>query len=192
MKTRLLTAILIVARAIFIFKAGYFLGGKKHFKKSCVAAHAQKKHGVFTSVSPAPQDITGTASRAQKQSQVSGKVVKGEGYYFATAMTTKENEQSYTVNISLPGVDKKAISVEVSGRQMIIQARQKNEYSLDKGGFHKEEMSATNFIQTITLPEVANSQNIKAEYNWEVLTITIPKEKKATPILTTKIKVPIK
>lgn len=200
MKTKFLTFVLVLFCAIFLFQAGYFLGSGRLYRRAqllleehsspLVLVHQpQLKRSNVSNVALTPSKTKPVVKgQLQPQSAVSGR----GGYFFATAMTSKETDQAHIVSISLPGLSKEAIDIEVNGRQLLIQAKQNKENKIDKKGFYKEELSSVNFVQTLTLPLDVKAQDISAEYNWEVVTITMPKDKKSKGLSVPKMKIPIK
>jgi HSP20 family protein len=83
----------------------------------------------------------------------------------------KENEKAYLISIDLPGMDKKDISIETSGNQLVISGERKEE-SENKEGSKK---SYRQFNQSFSLPDDANFEAITATSTNGVLKITVPK-----------------
>lgn len=101
--------------------------------------------------------------------------VKKKGFFVA-AMTSRETDQAKIITVNLPGVEKKNISIEVNGRYLTIQARQKK----------------SDFSQTITLDDNARIHQIKAEFRKDTLTITVPKDKRFRELPEKAFAVPMK
>ncbi len=88
-----------------------------------------------------------------------------------SASSMKENNKAYLINIDLPGIDKKDISIETSGNRLIISGERKEE-SESKEGSKK---SYRQFNQSFSLPDDANLEAISATSTNGVLKITVPK-----------------
>lgn len=83
----------------------------------------------------------------------------------------KETEKVYLINIDLPGMDKKDISIETIGNRLIVSGERKEE-SESKEGSKK---SYQQFHQSFSLPDDANLEAISATSTNGVLKITVPK-----------------
>lgn len=83
----------------------------------------------------------------------------------------KESDKAYTVNIDLPGMDKKDITIETSGNRLTISGERKEE-SESKDSSKR---SYSQFNQSYLLPEDANLEAISASSVNGVLKIIIPK-----------------
>lgn len=88
-----------------------------------------------------------------------------------TASTMKESDKAYLINIDLPGMDKKDISIETINNRLVISGERKEE-SEGKEGSKK---SYRQFNQSFSLPDDANLEAISATSTNGVLKITVPK-----------------
>jgi HSP20 family protein len=200
MKNKTLIIILCIFCALLIFETGYIIGIGTRNKKYC------KRYKPYWPVLQQPEDrdlpnqidiIRQQSKRAFNDSfmraiPVEKSVQEKRRSFFVTAMTSKETDQARIVNINIPGLDKNNISIEASGRYLTVQARQKQETSVDEKNYYAEELSATNYVQTISLPEDIAIQGIRAVYNNGMLTITMPKDKKVKRPIEGAIKIPVK
>ncbi|MCX5707120.1 MAG: Hsp20/alpha crystallin family protein [Candidatus Omnitrophica bacterium] len=154
--------ILLVLSTLLVFETGYLVGlrekanmrlGLAGYRKPYLPmARIQEKWDFFRKMPPP--------------------VKRG----FATTMTSVDTEKSYTITMSLAGIPKEAINIEVRGNRMMISAFQKKESGLNKKGSCRQEFSSNSYLQLITLPENINVKGIIAEYNKGILMITIPKD----------------
>ena len=92
----------------------------------------------------------------------------------------KESEKEFTIELAIPGVNKKDISVELSEDKLHISAKtsskkeekKENEYAL-------QEFTSKSYKRIFRLPENKFSQeHIAADYADGVLTVSIPKTEK--------------
>ncbi len=88
-----------------------------------------------------------------------------------SASSMKESDKAYLINVDLPGMDKKDISIETSGNRLIVSGERKEE-SESKEGSKK---SYRQFHQSFSLPDDANLEAISAISTNGVLKITVPK-----------------
>jgi HSP20 family protein len=97
------------------------------------------------------------------------------------AVNIKENDQTYEIDIAVPGMDKKDFKVELKDNRLTISARKenKNEESDSSNRYVRREFSYQSFTRSFTLPEhTVESDNISATYTDGILNITVPKKEK--------------
>jgi len=111
--------------------------------------------------------------------------------YFVAATTSKETEQADIVTISLRGFNKEDINIEVKGKYLTVQAKQKKEEKVNNKYYSGQSQSAANFVQSIALPDNADIAQISAKYDTDTLTVTIPKIKNTKKEPSTATKIPI-
>jgi HSP20 family protein len=93
-----------------------------------------------------------------------------------------EEANQFTLHVDLPGVDPKA--VEITSEQGVLTIRGQREatqQSETREGFRRVERIKGEFQRRFSLPESADTQNIKAKSAHGVLEITIPKVAQVQP-----------
>jgi HSP20 family molecular chaperone IbpA len=95
-------------------------------------------------------------------------------------IVSRETEKVRVITMSLAGVTKDRISIEAKKGYLTIEVRQ------------AKANSTTNFVQIINLPQGIKTSAITAEYNKGLLTITMPKDKKAKKPQAATIVIPVK
>ena len=100
---------------------------------------------------------------------------------WAPRVNVKENENDFIVTAELPGMDKKAISIEVQDGALAIRGEKSLEKEKKEESYHIIERSHGKFERVFRLPEHVNLEKIEAEYNDGVLKINIPKTESAKP-----------
>lgn len=95
----------------------------------------------------------------------------------------QEDADAVTVQVDLPGVDKKDISVSLEeGLLSISGKRQAGHQSEDKDrSWHRVERYWGSFERHLRLGEGVDASAVKAEYKDGVLTVRIPKKEAAKP-----------
>lgn len=93
--------------------------------------------------------------------------------FFSSSLTSSpqikfsEKPDKYVLSFLVPGMDKKNISIQVHNKLLTVtgksDVKSKNQYS------------ANEFTQSITMPDNANANKITSSYNNGVLTVNIPK-----------------
>lgn len=97
---------------------------------------------------------------------------------FTPAVNTREGEFAYHIEVDLPGVNKKDIHVDLKDDVLTISGERKIKNEVKKKDYYKMESSYGKFQRSFTLPDNADSENIKANCEEGMLEVVIPKLKK--------------
>ena len=98
----------------------------------------------------------------------------------APAINVIEDDKDYKVEVAAPGMNKEDFKVNVTDDNYLVLTMEKKNESKDedkKRKYLRREFSYHKFEQSLTLPENANKDEIKATVNDGILTIDIPKIK---------------
>jgi HSP20 family protein len=98
---------------------------------------------------------------------------EGEGFW-APAIEVTESGGQLKVHADLPGLKPEDVRVEVADDQLIIQGERKYDHEEKKKGWYRSERSYGQFYRAIPLPEGANTEQAKAQFNNGVLEISLP------------------
>ncbi|MCL2440638.1 MAG: Hsp20/alpha crystallin family protein [Treponema sp.] len=90
------------------------------------------------------------------------------------AVDISENENSYILEMDLPGFDEKEIDVHVDGSNLSISSKQSEEKK-DENTFILKERKTSTFQRSFKLPENADSQAVNASFKNGVLSLEIKK-----------------
>jgi HSP20 family protein len=108
--------------------------------------------------------------------------------HYSTTNTTlpsvniKEGEDGFEVEMAAPGLTKKDFKVELVNDQLTISSEKEIEKkSQEEGIYTKREFSYQSFCRTFNLPNSADAENIKANYDNGLLRVYIPKKEEAKP-----------
>ena len=78
------------------------------------------------------------------------------------------------VSAELPGISEKDVKVEINNDFLIIQGERKFEHEEGDGGVRRTERRYGQFYRAIALPEGADAEHARAEFQNGVLRVTIP------------------
>jgi len=92
-----------------------------------------------------------------------------------------DNEDSYELKAELPGLKKKDINISVEDGILKLSGEKKTEDEKKEKNYHLRESYYGKFERSFRLPQDAESDKIKAEFNDGVLEVIIPKSEKAKP-----------
>ena len=96
------------------------------------------------------------------------------------AVDVMEKDGNLILMTSLPGMTEKEIDIKVEGQVLTISGERKSQ---DATGYiyHQQESRCGTFSRSMTLPDSANLEAIKAEYKNGILTISVPQKPEAKP-----------
>ncbi|PON85612.1 Small heat shock protein HSP [Trema orientale] len=99
-----------------------------------------------------------------------------------TRIDWKETPEAHIFKADLPGLKKEEVKVEVEkGRVLQISGERSKEQEEKNDKWHRVERSSGKFLRRFRLPENAKMDQVKANLENGVLTITIPKEEEKKP-----------
>jgi HSP20 family protein len=101
------------------------------------------------------------------------------GFKSLPAVNIVEADDSYTIEVAAPGLDKKDFHIDLENSCLTISSEkeQKNEESNDR--YARKEFSYSSFKRSFTLPETVNSDKIAASHKDGILYVKIPKKDEA-------------
>ena len=98
------------------------------------------------------------------------------------AVNIKETDNDFTVEMAVPGMDKKDFQIDLEDSILTISSEDKKENEETKENYTLREYRYKSFKRSFTLPKnVVDSDHIKATYINGELRITIPKREEAKP-----------
>jgi HSP20 family protein len=97
------------------------------------------------------------------------------------AMEIVEKDDALVVTAELPGIPAKDVDISVEDGVLTISGEKKEEHeeSKDDARYHMWERRYGAFRRTLTLPQAVDAEKISAKSDDGILTITLPKTKKA-------------
>lgn len=101
--------------------------------------------------------------------------------FMRLALDVSENDDTYNVKASLPGIDPAALDISFSENTLTIQGETHAENVDENEKWHLRERRFGRFVRSITLPAAINSDNIKADYEDGILALNLPKAEDVKP-----------
>ena len=108
----------------------------------------------------------------------------------APAVNVKEDENAYTMEVAAPGIKKEYCRVNINedgNLSIAIENKLEHKEEDKKQHYLRREFSYTNYQQAYTLPDDVNREEISAKVEHGVLTVVLPKTKKAEAKVTRSI-----
>ena len=103
------------------------------------------------------------------------------GGSWAPSVDIFEHEGNLVLKAELPGVDPKDVDVRVENNVLTLRGERKFETEVKKEKYHRVERAYGTFSRSFTLPNVVDTEKIKAEYKDGVLQVTLPQREEAKP-----------
>lgn len=98
------------------------------------------------------------------------------------AVNIKEEEDKFTVEVAVPGMDKKDFSIDLKDNLLTISSTKEHKDEKEEDNYTRKEYCYQSFTRTFTLPEnIVDADKINAKYENGELKITIPKKEEAKP-----------
>jgi HSP20 family protein len=92
------------------------------------------------------------------------------------SVNIREDEKLYTLELAVPGIDKKDLKIDINEDVLTISSESKNESEENKDGYKRKEFSYSSFCRSFYIPENVTRDKIEANYKDGILTVGLPKE----------------
>jgi HSP20 family protein len=104
---------------------------------------------------------------------------EANGFKSLPAVNIVEGDDSFTIEVAAPGLDKKDFQVDLENNFLTISSEkeQKSEETNEK--YARKEFNYSTFRRSFTLPETVNSEKIQASHKDGILYVKIPKKDEA-------------
>lgn len=93
----------------------------------------------------------------------------------------KEEKDKFLVLVDIPGVDPKEVKISWENNELSVQGHREIVKKDESENYSRIERNSGTFYRKFSLPDTADSQNIKATSKHGVLEILIPKHEKSKP-----------
>ncbi|MBV8852744.1 MAG: Hsp20/alpha crystallin family protein [Sinobacteraceae bacterium] len=92
-----------------------------------------------------------------------------------------EEKDRFIVLADVPGVEPKDINITAENGVLTVTGERRAEKRATENGYERVERAYGSFVRRFTLPEGANTEEIKARQNNGVLEVVIPKQPEVQP-----------
>lgn len=97
---------------------------------------------------------------------------------FAPVVDVIEDDKQYSINVTLPGMKKEDININLEDRTLTISGERKQEKEDKNVKYHLVESRYGKFERSFTLPESAELDTLAAKYEDGMLRLTVNKSEK--------------
>jgi len=91
------------------------------------------------------------------------------------AVNIRENEKNFTLELAVPGMDKKNLKIDINDDVLTISSEARTENEESSEGYKRKEFSYTSFCRSFYIPENVNREKIEASYKDGILNVELPK-----------------
>jgi HSP20 family protein len=100
---------------------------------------------------------------------------------FALALDVADQDGSYVVKASVPGVNPEDVEVTLTDNVLTIRGEMKEDKDIKEESYHLRERRYGSFVRSVTLPMAVDASAIEAVNENGVLTLTLPKAEVVKP-----------
>lgn len=100
-------------------------------------------------------------------------------YESLPSVNIAENNDGFKIEFAAPGLTKEEFKINLDNNVLTVESEKKEEKEESNENFTRREFNFSSFQRSFTLPDSANGEKIKAEYQNGILYIEIPKREEA-------------
>jgi HSP20 family protein len=105
------------------------------------------------------------------------------------SVNIRENEASYTLELAVPGIDKKDLKIDINEEILTISSETKNETEENREGYQRKEFNFSSFCRSFYIPENVNREKIGATCKDGILSVELPKQEEEKTKIIRQIKI---
>ena len=105
------------------------------------------------------------------------------------AVNIREDEKKFTLDLAIPGIEKKDLKIEINEDLITISSENKNEKEENHDGFKRREFSYSSFCRSFYIPENVNKEKIAANYKDGILSVELPKAEEEKNKISREVKI---
>ena len=105
------------------------------------------------------------------------------------AVNIREDEKKFSLDLAVPGIDKKDLKIEIHEDVITISSENKSEKEENHDGFKRREFSYSSFCRSFYVPDNVNKDKIEASYKDGILTVEIPKDEEEKAKISREVKI---
>lgn len=105
------------------------------------------------------------------------------------AVNIKEDDKKYSLDLAVPGIDKKDLKIDIEDEVLTIQSETKDEHEETTDGFRRKEFSYSSFCRSFQIPENVDKEKIEANYKDGILSVMLPKAEEEKSKIARQVKI---
>jgi HSP20 family protein len=100
---------------------------------------------------------------------------------FVPAVDIYEDAHKLVVKVEVPGIKQDDLDVRVENNTLTIKGERRFEAEEKEENFHRIERRYGSFVRSFSVPQTVDTENVAANYDAGVLTVTLTKKAEAKP-----------
>ena len=108
-------------------------------------------------------------------------ILKDEFVAHRPAVNVKEIENGFLLDLAVPGLKKEDIDIKIEEEVLTISGKTKSEEKVNEEKYSRQEFNYASFSRSFTLNDSIDVDNIKANHENGILSITLPKKEEVKP-----------
>ena len=105
------------------------------------------------------------------------------------AVNIQEDEKKFTLELAVPGIDKKDLRIEINEDVITVASEHSEERKDEQENYKRREFSYSSFCRSFYLPDNVNKEKIEANYKDGILSVTLPKSEEEKTKLARQVKI---
>ncbi len=126
----------------------------------------------FRDLSHLHRDVDELFKRSFGEMRGFGQWFRDIGEYPELECYTKDDK--FYVKAALPGIDPKAVEINISGNRLTLRGERKEDKNVEKDNYMLREMRHGSFERSLMIPEGVDGEKVHASFEDGILTITAP------------------
>ena len=110
-----------------------------------------------------------------------GAAAREQAGSFVPAVDVYEDAQHLVLKFEVPGIQPADLDIRVEGRTLTVRGERKWNTEQKEENFHRVERRYGSFVRSFTLPATVDTENVRAETEHGVLSLTLNKKPESKP-----------
>lgn len=100
---------------------------------------------------------------------------------FIPAVDVYEDQHKLVLKLEVPGIKQDDLNINIENQTLTVKGERKFESDEKEENFHRIERRYGSFVRSFTLPQTVDTNDVTANYDAGVLTISLTKKTEAKP-----------
>ena len=105
------------------------------------------------------------------------------------SVNIREDDKKYSLELAVPGIDKKDLKIDINEDVLTIASETKNESEEKREGYKRKEFSYSSFCRSFYIPENVEREKIEASYKDGILSVSLPKQEEEKSKITRQVEI---
>lgn len=93
----------------------------------------------------------------------------------------RETDEGYHLEMAAPGLAKEDFKISIENEVLTVSGEKKKQTTEKNEKYTRKEFAYNSFMRSFTLPEIVDTEKIRARYENGIMTVDLPKKEEAKP-----------